>query len=130
MGKNKYYCRINGTIYNLSKVQDILDKKENQSIALTLYEDRVFDNIVDANTFEEVLKFNHNQIPADYNEALKRLQDHNVQSRRSKLSCPRCGSTNLYKYKRMSAPNYVCSDYYSREYDYRCESCNCKWKMD
>ena len=128
--KNKPYCKINGKVYNLSYVQDVLDGKSDKDITLMLYKNKVFESAISASTFEDVLKFNHNQIPEDYDEALEQFRAYNRRGWESKLSCPRCGSTNLYKYKRMSAPNYVCSDYYSREYDYRCESCNCKWKMD
>lgn len=91
MGKNKYYCKIDGVIHNLSDVQEVLDGKSERNIVLIMYEEHGMD-IVSANTFESVLRFHNNEIPSDYNEALRRWQEYNQAS----LSrCPRCGSTNI-----------------------------------
>ena len=97
MGKNKYYCKIDGAIHNLSDVQEVLDGKSNRNIVLIMYEDHGMD-IVSANTFESVLKFNNNEIPADYDEALKRMQEHNqasIPKSPPKPRCPRCESTDI-----------------------------------
>ncbi|EEG75456.1 hypothetical protein [[Clostridium] hylemonae] len=91
MGKNKYYCKIDGVVHNLSDVQEVLDGKSERNIILIMYEEHGMD-IVSANTFESVLRFHNNEIPSDYNEALRRWQEYNQAS----LSrCPRCGSTNI-----------------------------------
>ena len=100
MGKNKYYCKIDGVVHNLSDVQEVLDGESNRNIVLIMYEDHGMD-IVSANTFESVLKFNNNEIPADYDEALKRMQEHNqasIPKSPPKPRCPRCGSTDIYKW--------------------------------
>ena len=91
MGKNKYYCKIDGVVHNLSDVQEVLDGKSERNIILIMYEEHGMD-IVSANTFESVSRFHNNEIPSDYNEALRRWQEYNQAS----LSrCPRCGSTNI-----------------------------------
>ena len=99
MNKNKYYCKIDGVIHNLSDVQEVLDGKSNRNIVLIMYEDHGMD-IVSANTFESVLKFNNNEIPADYDEALKRMQKHNQASilkSPPKPRCPRCRSNRIVR---------------------------------
>lgn len=99
MNKNKYYCKINGTIYNLSKIQNLIDEnKFNGSITLSLYEDKIFEDCIDASTFEEVIKFNNNEIPADYNECLERMREFNrSRINRNLPKCPTCGSTRIRK---------------------------------
>ncbi|EEG75451.1 hypothetical protein CLOHYLEM_04433, partial [[Clostridium] hylemonae DSM 15053] len=71
MGKNKYYCKIDGVVHNLSDVQEVLDGKSERNITLIMNEEHGMD-IVSANTFESVLRFHNNEIPSDYNEALRR----------------------------------------------------------
>ena len=91
MGKNKYYCKLDGVVHNLSDVQEVLSGKSERNIVLIMNEEHGMD-IVSANTFESVLRFHNNEIPSDYNEALRRWQEYNQAS----LSrCPRCGSTNI-----------------------------------
>ena len=37
MGNNKYYCKIDGKIYNLKKIQDIIDENpEHPDIAKSI----------------------------------------------------------------------------------------------
>ncbi|BDF05057.1 hypothetical protein [[Clostridium] hylemonae] len=124
MGKNKYYCKIDGVIYNLSDVQEVLDGKSERNIVLIMYEEHGMD-IVSANTFESVLRFNNNEIPSDYNEALRRWQEYN-QARMPKSPpkprCPRCGSTDTIKwYDTIDADNGV---YVKR---WSCKKCGKSW---
>nr|WP_244330925.1 hypothetical protein [[Clostridium] hylemonae] len=115
MGKNKYYCKIDGVIYNLSDVQEVLDGKSERNIILIMNEEHGMD-IVSANTFESVLRFNNNEIPSDYNEALRRWQEYN-QARMPKSPpkprCPRCGSTDIRRRQGLVGTNlfeeyYIC----------------------
>ena len=130
MGKNKYYCKIDGVIHNLSDVQDVLDGKSDRNIVLIMYEDHGMD-IVSANTFEGVLKFNNNQIPADYNEALKRLQDYNqasIPKTPAGPRCPKCGSTDIKKLQKYADPNIgVSIENYVAFRSYRCNTCRHTW---
>ena len=107
MGKNKYYCKINGTIENLEDVQNLIDKNEfSGKITLTMYEKYGW-NIQDAILFEDVIKFNNNEIPADYNECLERMKARNraeanaIRANSGKptnsVKCPYCKSTNTTK---------------------------------
>ena len=97
MGKNKYYCKINGTIENLEDIQNLIDKNEfSGKITLTMYEKYGWD-IQDAILFEDVIKFNNNEIPADYNECLERMRARNSARHSNVPKCPTCGSTNIEK---------------------------------
>lgn len=107
MGKNKYYCKINGTIENLEDIQNLIDKNEfSGKITLTMYEKYGW-NIQDAILFEDVIKFNNNEIPADYNECLERMRARNraeanaIRANSGKptnsVKCPYCKSTNTTK---------------------------------
>ena len=75
MGGNKYYCRINGIIYNLKMIQDIIDKNPEhlrQNIYMVLTEEyQISDHIADL--LSEIVE-GTKKIPTDYNEALKEYQ--------------------------------------------------------
>lgn len=49
----------------------------------------------------DIIAFNNNQIPADYNETLEQMRANNrariAQSQASKPKCPTCGSMNIRK---------------------------------
>lgn len=102
MQKNKYYCRIDGKIYNLEKIQDIIDKNPDKpnyaEIFLTAIEEY---GLPDNNSLDEVIKFNNNEIPADYNECLERMRNHNARrveiATANKPKCPTCGSYSISK---------------------------------
>lgn len=136
MGDNNYYCRIDGVIYNLRKIQDIIDDNLKYSNACwagiggTLYEEYQIPQhiaIMLSMIIEET-----KEIPADYNEALKEYQarnrkkygiperfrhsdDSNDKNSRNK-GCPRCGSTNIAH----SSHNL---------YNYKCRSCKHTWSQ-
>ncbi|MFR9274406.1 MAG: hypothetical protein ACLVO2_18120 [Clostridia bacterium] len=120
MGKNKYYCKIDGVVHNLSDVQDVLDGKSDRNIILIMYEDHGMD-IVSANTFESVLRYHNNEIPADYDEALRRWQEYNmsrIPQSPPKPRCPRCGSTDIKRKMQMIDGNLG-----TYAYRYRCQNC-------
>lgn len=96
MGKNRYYCRYKGIVYNMHKLQELIDAGDRGSMEMTytLVEEYGIDPM-DALMFEEVLKFNNYEIPADYDEALKEYRIHNADKR--KLHCPYCHSTDVKK---------------------------------
>lgn len=90
MGKNKYYCRANGKIYNMEDVYILLQKRDyGPNLSLCLIDNHGFEPL-DSILFEDVLKFNNWEIPVDYNETLKQMLEYNRKKR-----CPRCGSTNI-----------------------------------
>lgn len=98
--KNYNYCRINGTIHNLSDVKSAIDNEEVWKIPTILKEYHEISE-KEANTFLDFLGFTGWEIPSDYNEALKRMQDRNqAQVQRmvaNKPKCPTCNSTNISK---------------------------------
>ena len=121
IGDNKYYCRIDGGIYNLKKIQDIIDanpKYLSEEISTALEEEYHIEDLT-AFLLGEIIE-ETKEIPADYNEALEAFQERN----RKRLGipkcfqqtyrCPRCGSTNFSK------PIWSL-------YDYKCGTCGHEW---
>ena len=131
MGENRYYCRIDGEVYNLKKIQDIIDADSEDmgwEIDMALTEEYHVSDLVASllsNIIEET-----KEIPADYNEALKEYQarnrkkygiperfrhsdDSNDKNSRNR-GCPRCGST------------YISKPIWSL-YDYKCKTCGHEW---
>lgn len=52
----------------------------------------------DASVIAEVIKFNNNEIPADYNECLERMRARNRERvNRNLITCPNCHSSNVQK---------------------------------
>ena len=124
MGKIKYYCKIDGVVHNLSDVQEVLDGKSERNITLIMNEEHGMD-IVSANTFESVLRFHNNEIPSDYNEALRRWQEYNQASLPKsppKPRCTRCGSTDLKERQMYVGPE---SNLYVPYYT--CQQCRKTW---
>ena len=128
---NKYTCRIDGIIYDLKKIQDIIDADSEDmgwEIDMALTEEYHVSDLVASllsNIIEET-----KEIPADYNEALKEYQarnrkkygiperfrhsdDSNDKNSRNR-GCPRCGST------------YISKPIWSL-YDYKCKTCGHEW---
>lgn len=102
MDKNKYYCRINGKIYNLKKIQEIIDENPKNPNAGKIFLAAVEEyGLPTDNILDRVIAFNNNQIPADYNEALEKMRANNRARREreeaSKPKCPHCQSTNIAK---------------------------------
>ena len=102
MDKNKYYCRINGKIYNLKKIQEIIDENPKNPNAGKIFLAAVEEyGLPTDNILDRVIAFNNNQIPADYNETLEKMRANNRARREraeaSKPKCPTCKSTNIRK---------------------------------
>lgn len=112
MDKNKYYCRINGKIYNLKKIQEIIDENPKNPNAGKIFLAAVEEyGLPTDNILDRVIAFNNNQIPADYNEALEKMRASN-RARREKAEafkpkCPMCGSTNISKISTLSRASSV-----------------------
>ena len=130
MQNNKYYCRIDGTIYNLKKIQDVIDENPNNpnyaKIFLLSIEEY---GLPDNNSLDVVIKFNNNQIPADYNECLERMRQYN-QSQHTIIKCPTCGSTSV---KRIPSGVKWASALFGNWYDktsrsqFHCTKCGYMW---
>ncbi|BDF05062.1 hypothetical protein [[Clostridium] hylemonae] len=122
MSKNRYYCKIDGKIYNLKKIQDIIDENPEHPDIAKIYIAAVEEYHLPTNTMlDSVITFNNNEIPADYNEALKRMQEYNQASLPKsppKPRCPRCGSTDIRQNHRV-----VNSDIGLYEKYYICHNC-------
>lgn len=128
MGPNKYYCKIDGKVYNLKKVQDIIDENpenpDTAKIYIMLYKEFKFSNSI-CNMLSLMIK-ETKEIPADYNESLKELQERNrarlgiTNVPQKKPRCPRCGSTDIETLHR-SFDNF-------RIVKNRCNSCGETWR--
>ena len=128
MGNNKYYCKIDGKIYNLKKIQDIIDENPEHPDIAKIYIAAVEEYHLSTNTMlDSVITFNNNEIPADYNEALKRMQEYNQASLPKsppKPRCPRCGSTDIRRKKGL-----VNSDWGVYRKYYKCNNCHYIFRM-
>ena len=66
---------------------------------------------LDAKLIGDVIAFNNNQIPADYNEALEKMRASNrtriERAEASKPKCPMCGSTNISKISTFSRASSI-----------------------
>ena len=130
MGKNKYYCRINGRIENLKDIQDILDGVSQEDITITMCHKYGFDPL-DALQFEDVIEFNNNEIPADYNECLERMKARNraMYQKSSTIKCPACGSTSVWRVPMLLRILTLFSLRRSRVEggEYECRKCGYTW---
>lgn len=104
--KNNYCYKIkidSGREYDLTDFDKTVDTETLQSvvsIARMLMHNYQIPG-VDAKLIGDVIAFNNNQIPADYNEALEKMRASN-RARREKAEafkpkCPTCKSTNIRK---------------------------------
>lgn len=97
MGKNRYYTRYNGRIYNLSKIQEILDGKSDEDITMTLAHDYGIEPL-EALLLEDVINFNNREIPSDLNEAVETYRAFNRSEQEARaVHCIYCNSTNVNK---------------------------------
>ncbi|MCB6202763.1 transposase [Extibacter muris] len=123
MGQNKYYCRIDGKVYNLKKIQDIIDENPEHPDIARIYVTAVEEYHLPSDIMiDSVITFNNNQIPADYNETLRKMQEHNKANLKKlppKPRCPRCGSTDLWRKKGL-----VNADWGVYRKYYECNNCH------
>ncbi len=114
--KNNYCHKIkidSGREYDLTDFDKTVDTETLQSvvsIARMLMHNYQIPG-VDAKLIGDVIAFNNNQIPADYNEALEKMRASN-RARREKAEafkpkCPMCGSTNISKISTLSRASSV-----------------------
>lgn len=94
MDKKNCYCKINGTIYDLRYVQEVLGD-ENKVLRILMYT-YGFETL-EAMLITDVITFNNNEIPADYDECLERMREYNSRnhSKTPTIKCPVCGSPNV-----------------------------------
>lgn len=89
--------------YDLTEFDKMVDEKtlQNESEISRILIQNYGVKWTDAFLIAEVIAFNNNQIPADYNETLEQMRANNrariAQSQASKPKCPTCGSMNIRK---------------------------------
>jgi hypothetical protein len=128
MGDKNYYCKIDGTVYNLKKIQDIIDenpeKLKGGDIFLTFVEGYHLPSVT-ANTLTQIIK-KTGKIPTEYNTPV--LPKEYMSPFPPRLQCPRCGSTDIKKYEKFVDWERMSAFDYSLVYNYRCRKCRHEWK--
>lgn len=129
MGDKNYYCKIDGTVYNLKKIQDIIDenpeKLKGGDIFLTFVEGYHLPSVT-ANTLTQIIK-KTGKIPTEYNTPV--LPKEYMSPFPPRLQCPRCGSTDIKKYEKFVDWERMSAFDYSLVYNYRCRKCRHEWKQ-
>ena len=99
--------------YDLTNFDKTVDAETLQnvvSIARMLMHDYQIPGL-DAKLIGDIIAFNNNQIPTDYNEALEKMRASNRARREiaeaSKPKCPMCGSTNISKISTFSRASSI-----------------------
>ncbi len=145
MGDNNYYCKIDGTVYNLEKIQKIIDENPDKpggaATYLALRKDYQISGLI-ADILCTIIN-ETGKIPPDYNEALEEIRARNrkkygivnpakPEEYRNpfprRLQCPRCGSTDIKKYEKFVDWELMSAFDYSLIYNYRCRKCRYEWK--
>ncbi|MEY8285808.1 hypothetical protein AALA13_18680 [Lachnospiraceae bacterium 50-23] len=126
MGDNNYYCKIDGTVYNLKKIQDIIDENpENMGVKIDLALFNEY-HLKDPTVYvlSNIIK-KTGKIPTEYNTPV--LPEEYMRSTHV-LQCPRCGSTDIKKYEKFVDWERMSAFDYSLVYNYRCRKCRHEWK--
>lgn len=101
--KNDCLCKINGKVYDLHKVKEIINsyKGDINSECRSDIEGYLLEypeiEYPDAYAFVEALIFNDNKIPEDLKETLEALGKHNKILFGNLPDCPSCGSSSVVK---------------------------------
>ena len=118
MGDKNYYCKIDGTVYNLKKIQDMIDENpENPGgdecgIYLSLRKDYQIPSTT-ANILCTIIE-KTGKIPTEYNTPV--LPKEYMSPFPPRLQCPRCGNINIAHYSR-------------NVYNYKCRRCKHTWSQ-
>lgn len=91
MGKNKYYSKIDSTIYNLEEVQSLLNQNKQWDAILKIKEITGYDDFRVNNIFMTIYN-NNMDIPVTIDSSKQPKE-----KEASKPKCPTCGSTNIRK---------------------------------
>lgn len=127
MGDNNYYCKIDGTVYNLKKIQDIIDENpENMGVKIDLALFNEY-HLKDPTVYvlSNIIK-KTGKIPTEYNTPV--LPEEYMSPFPPRLQCPRCGSTDIKKYEKFVDWERMSAFDYSLVYNYRCRKCRHEWK--
>ena len=93
MGKNLYYCKIDGTIYNFKEVQELLQQNK-QWDAIEKISDIVgCDHGIAGNIFMTIYN-NNMEIPVFIDSS---VQPKSQSQQKNIPKCPTCSSTNIRK---------------------------------
>ena len=94
MGKNLYYCKIDGTIYNFKEVQELLQQNK-QWDAIEKISDIVGCNHGIAGNIFITIYNNNMDIPAFIDSSAQPQPKQNQPT--NQVHCPYCNSTNVNK---------------------------------
>lgn len=91
MGKNKYYSKIDNTIYNLEEVQNLLNQNKQWDAILKIKEITGYDDFKVNNIFMTIYN-NNMDIPVIIDSSKQPKEKESL-----KPKCPICNSTNVEK---------------------------------
>ena len=94
MGKNLYYCKIDGTIYNFKEVQELLQQNRQWDAMQKIKEITGYDYDKTDNIFMTIYN-NNMDIPAFIDLSTK--PEPQTQQPSNQVHCPYCNSTNVNK---------------------------------
>lgn len=130
IGKNKYYCRINGTIHNLEELEPYLNKERRDKIILKLYENFGIE-ATDALAFSEYVEANGFVIPPEWNTGmahpdseLYRMQQEVKEMRKYSVKCPTCGSDYVRKLNIFERASWMTNKFNKT---FECKNCGYTW---
>lgn len=92
MGKNKYYCKIEDTIYNFQEIQNFILSKQDWKAIEKIVELVGCDYGIAGNIFMQI-KENNDEIPTYINQNIQPKTNTN----KNTITCPYCKSTNTKK---------------------------------
>lgn len=122
--------KYDGVEYDFSEVKKLLCENNKSKAFQEII--NIIPNIssVNLSLIIDVIKFNNNEIPYDYEECLERLRDYNSSGHRNYTKCPTCGSSNVKRIstsKRMVSVATLGIASNSMGKTYECLNCKMKW---
>ena len=123
-------CVINNVKYDFSDIFNKIQENQNAE-AIKLISSKCNIPMIDAVLVRDVIKFNNNKIPADYNKCLKLMQEKNsARVNRNLITCPNCKSSNVKQISTTErAASVIGLGIFSKKIgkSYKCLNCKYTW---
>lgn len=96
MGKNHYYCKVDGTIYNFKEVENLLQQNK-QWDAIEKIAEIVGCDIGNAGNIFMTIYENNKEIPIEIDSSIDPIPKQQQQTTQYQVKCPFCGSPDVRK---------------------------------